>query len=261
VKSLLCVFAALALSGCATVKESTHFVPTESPEEVIRSVNFRKDSVTTFQGSGSISLETPSFVNSVSFEVAIREPDSTKIVFEGPFGIRLASALFTQQHFVFYNSLKNEVTEGDNSQSAMPMMSNVGITPKELLQILTGERRIAAGSAPPDSFYVKDDSYVLQFRKAGQTTQYDIDGKTLTMRSVEVDDSLGNPIITEQYEYDRNEEGDLVPKQIRISYTPSESSLSLSYDSVVLNHDLHNLSLTIPRDAKRHMLDLNNDGR
>ena len=260
-KGSWCILLAIAVGSCAPVKESSRFVPTESPEEIIRLVNLRQEAVRTFQASGSISIETPSFDNSASFDVALRTSDSARITVAGPFGIHLASALFTQHHFVFYNSLKNEVIEGNSAFDAMPMMINVGMTPKEIVEIFTGERRIDFDHFPPDSFFIDGGSYVLLFRKGAGGTKYTVDGKTLTIKNIEVSDSSGNVITTEEYEYTNNDDGAVVPKLIRLIREASESSISLTYDSVLLNHTLPSLTLNIPSDAKRRTIETGNDVR
>jgi hypothetical protein len=237
------------LAGCSSTREAT--LRERLPMgDVIREVNAHARTISTLHGEGTISIETPSFANSASFDVAVkRQPDSVRVVVEGPFGIHLASLLFTADRFTFYNSIKNEAMEGSLSADSIPSFMNLMINPKEMLNTLC-ETRTLDTDAAPDSFYVSGNTYVFEFRKAPLHARYTVDGTNFVVTKIEHLNASGTVETEERYSYDKRKDGIVVPKAIQLEHDGSSSAVSIAYESVEVNTGSEPLTLSIPPDAR-----------
>lgn len=249
-KSLLFFFSMIVISGCASTKESHRRAADLSPQQIIEAVNSHARAITTFQAKGSISVESPSLISSGSFDVWLKKPDSVRVDVKGPFGIRIASALFGQDHYTFYNSFKNEVIEGNIDKGAMPSFMNIQINPKDIVDTFCGARGFFREDVSPDSFSLGDGSYILQFHHDEGTTRYTIDDMTLYVTAVEHIDSAGTVWSEERFDLERQDDGTVIPRSIRLIHERLESSVSLIYESVRFNKPIGELVLNIPSDAR-----------
>ncbi|MDE3059055.1 MAG: DUF4292 domain-containing protein [Bacteroidota bacterium] len=246
---------ALFLAGCASTRVTT-LRETLPMEEVIREVNSRAQTISTLHGEGTVSVETPSFANSASFDVVVkRQPDSVRVVIAGPFGIHLASLLFTPEHFTFYNSIKNEVMEGSLSQEDMPSGNNLPpfvnlfVSPKEILNTLCETRMVETDTAP-DSFYISGGSYIFEFRRPPVRARYTVNGADFVVTKIEHFNASGEKEAEERYSYDKRKDGAIVPKAIQLQHEGTDSAVSIAYESVEINAGSAPLTLPIPPDAR-----------
>jgi outer membrane lipoprotein-sorting protein len=250
-KSLLLICSMIAFSGCAPTKEISPHVRNLSPRQIIDAVNSRSRAIATFHATGSISVESPSFLNSGSFELSMKKPDSVRVDIEGPFGIRVASALFAHGHYTFYNSFRNEVMEGAVDEKNTPSFMNIRINPDDILDMFSGTRGFLPEEILPDSFALGDDSYLLQFQHGAGRTRYYVDDRIVYVVSIEHIDSAGAVWSEEHFDFDRRDDGTIVPQSIRLIHDKLESSVSLVYETVHINTPINGMTLTIPPDARR----------
>ena len=240
----------MILSSCAPTKELHRPIPNRSPQEIIDAVNSRRAEITTFDAKGSISIESPSMINSGSFELWLKKPDSVRVEIEGPFGIRVASALFAGDHYLFYNSFRNEVMTGDLRSDALPMILNMRINPEDLINTFCGVRTFLPQETRPDSFATGEDSYVMFFRHPRVSTRYTVDGNSLAITEIEHVDSTDAVLGEEQFEFQTGKDGATMLQSIRFNENKSESSVSLFYDKVHVNGPVAAMSLSVPPDAR-----------
>ena len=250
-KSLLLFFSIVALSGCASTKEGHRPPANLSPDEVIEAVNRHTRGITTFQANGSISVESPSLSSSGSFDLWLKKPDSLRVDVKGPFGIRIASALFTHDRYVFYNSFKNEVIEGNVNSGEMPSFMDIQLNPKDIIDTFCGARGFFREEVSPDSFSAGDGSYLLQFHHKGGTTRYTVDDAMLYISGIEHVDSAGAVWSEEHFDFGRNDDGTVIPQAIRLIQDKLESSVALTYETVHLNLPINDMELRVPPDARR----------
>ena len=250
-KRVLIFCSVIAISGCAPTKELRGPGTNYSAQQVIAAVNSRRHDVVTLQAKGSISVESPSFASSGSFELRLKRPDSVLVDIEGPFGIHVASALFAKGHYVFYNSFKNEVMEGDVSRGNLPAFMNIRIDPDDVVDMFCGTRAFLPEEIVPDSFTVNDDSYILIFRQKNGATQYSIDNRALLITGIVHVDSAGDVWSEERFEYDRRGDRTAALQSIRLIQDKMHSSVSLFYDDLQLNGPVDPLTLHVPPDARR----------
>jgi hypothetical protein len=250
-KSLLFFFSMIIISGCASTKEAHRHPADLSPRQVIEAVNSHTRAITTFQAKGSISVESPSLISSGSFDLWLKKPDSVRVDIKGPFGIRIASALFAQDHYIFYNSFKNEAIEGDINEGDMPSFMNIQINPKDIVDTFCGARGFFREEVSPDSFSLGDGSFILQFRHGEGTTRYTIDDITLYITAIEHIDSAGTVWSEERFDFERRNDGTVIPQSIHLVHDSLESSVSLIYETVQVNLPINGMGLRIPSDARR----------
>ncbi len=250
-KRVLIFCSLIALSGCAPTKELRRPAANYSAQQVIDAVNSRKHDIATLEAKGSISVESPSFVNSGSFELRLKRPDSVLVDIEGPFGIHVASALFAKGHYMFYNSFKNEVMEGEVTGGNMPAFMNIPIDPDHVIDAFCGTRTFLPEETSPDSFNVSNDSYILFFHKKNGATEYSVDSQALLLTGIVHIDSAGEVWSEERFEYERRGDRTAALQSIRFIQDKMQSSVSLFYDDLELNGPVGSLTLHIPPDARR----------
>jgi Domain of unknown function (DUF4292) len=250
-KRVLVFCSLIALSGCAPTKELSRPAANQSAQQVIDAVNSRRHTVSTLEAKGSISVESPSFASSGSFELRLRRPDSVLVVIEGPFGIHVASALFANGRYTFYNSFKNEVMEGEVKGSTLPAFMNIQLAADDVIDTFCGTRTFLTDETSPDSFTVRENSYVLLFRQKKGSTEYSVDTQALLITGIVHIDSAGDVWSEERFEYDRHADGTSSLQAIRLNQDKMQTSVSLSYDDIQLNGPVGPLVLRVPSDARR----------
>jgi len=238
------------ISGCAPTKELHRPPALRSAAEVIEAVNSHRSEVATLDAKGSISVETPTIVNSGSFELWLKRPDSVRVDVEGPFGIRLASALFAHNRYVLYNSFKNEVVDGVFDENNAPVFMDIRIDPKDVVDTFCGTRGFQAGETTPDSFSIGDDGYSLLFSHNRGRTRYSVDGESLRLTGVEHIDSTGEVSSEEKYRYDQGRDGTVRLQSIELTQEKMQSTVMLFYDHVELNAPVAAMLIEIPPDAR-----------
>jgi len=240
----------IVISGCASTKAANRHAADLSPQQIIESVNSHASAITTFQAKGSISVESPSLMSSGSFELWLKKPDSVRVDVKGPFGIRIGSALFAHDHYTFYNSFKNEVVEGEIHNGEMPSFMNIQIDPKDIIDTFCGARGFFREEVVPDSFSFGDRSFVFLFHHGVGTTRYTIDDMTLYVTAIEHIDSTGTVWSEERFDFERREDGTVIPQSIRLIQNGLESSVSLVYETVHINLPITEMGLKVPADAR-----------
>ena len=241
----------LLLAGCAATREPSQITTDLSPEEIITIVNAQSQTITTMTARGSVTVESPEFSNSANVDIMLRRPDSVRIKVNGPFGIHLASILFSRNHFLLYNSFSNEVMEGDATSDRLPPFLNLHVDAGDILDTFCATRTFDDNEILPDSFIVAGDTYVLKFRHGNQWVGYSVDGTVGRISAITHFDSSGTVSLKEIYEYRQTEEGAIVPQSLAIVQEGLETSISLYYESVTLNSNLRALTFEVPNDARR----------
>jgi hypothetical protein len=245
----------LLLAGCAATREPSQITADLSPEEIIKIVNAQPQTIATMTASGSVSVESPEFSNSANVDIMLRRPDSVRIKVNGPFGIHLASILFSKNHFLLYNSFSNEVMEGDVAFDRLPPFLNLHVDAGDILDTFCATRMFDDDETHPDSFIVTGDTYSLKFRHGNQWVGYSVDGTVGRISTITHIDSAGTISLKEIYEYRQTEDGAIVPQSFAIVQEGLEASISLYYESVTLNNTIRALTLEIPNDARKRLFE------
>ncbi len=241
----------LFLFGCSTTTKITKEVQPLSAEMVMFNVREQYKKISTLQAEGTLSIESPSFSNSASFEMFAHRPDSLLIHITGPFGIDVASASIKKSTILFYNKLNNEYIETD-IEKELPVLFNLPINSKDIIDVFCAKKQLPTFSSQPDSFYYNNNDYTLVFNNKENNRQYNyrIDALSYTIISVQEKQQDGVVLQQEMYEYATNNDGTIIPRSVRIIQENLHSSFALLYDNVQTDVSLPSFSIKIPTNAK-----------
>lgn len=252
----LVVFLAF-ITGCSSERETGRPDNVVTASDIITAVNAQSSSIQTFSAVGSMNIETSRLSQSAGFEIAIKksngtsEPDSLRIAVEGPFGITIARALFTQNRFIAYNALTNTVYTGDAKKGlrAFPFLSDIDT--EVLIDAVSGLRKFNNTLTTPDSFYATSKEYVLQFTKDEYTIKFFVDAQSMKISNVQAYGADGALWWEEWYSYVPLKNGGWQPETARI-HVPSRSTVvELYFDEVSMNIPLSSLSISYPNDVEQ----------
>lgn len=222
-----------------------------SPENIIRRMQINHHEVSTFQASGSISIESQEFTGTASITVAIKSPDSILIKIEGPFGIDIGSMLLTDERFTYYDSHANRVITGPSTSKNIRSILKVDLTFADVMDVLSGATSLWRESKNPDSVSVDDDYLLFVFKKGSMKARYWIDPERSVVIRCEIDEDETGPLIETRYRRFSQFNTVIVPRSITILAQRENRGLSLYYDDVEINNPELDFTFVIPRNAKR----------
>jgi len=240
-----------ALAGCASVPAPTFAGRTLSPGVVQQAVKINRDRVQSLSGSGTISVETLDMAQSGSFELTLRKPDSILVKIEGPFGIRVGSALVTRTGFTFYNSLQNQIVTGPVNEANLTRIFRVSLTFDELLNLFTGGSFLEGDGGSPDSIAIDDNQFVMAYGKASGARRYWIDPVTSLITKIQLTDVKGKLVLEERFDKFKEVGTASLPRQIRLTQHQSHRVVAVAFSSLDVGTDGAPLTIEIPNNAER----------
>lgn len=242
-------FFALFAAGCAAREEALKPELKLSAAEVISSVNNFSASIHTFTAAGSVDVQTPRMAQSASFDLALKKPDSIRLVIEGPFGITVGKALFTRTTFKFYNAFSNTVYEGDTEKGLHMLPTIDGFNAEILMDAMSGVRTFNETHSHPDSFYTVNNSYMLVFTTDTEKILFMVDATSMKITEVKTLSATNTLLREEFYSYEQSTEGVWRPLQVKISLPVENMSVEIFFDTVSINPNIEALLVTFPDDA------------
>ena len=239
----------LLVAGCSSTK---HIVATErtlSPDDVVSRTLARDHRISTLQGEGSITIESPELSNSGSFDVDIRKPDSLRVKLSGPFGIYIGTLAMSPNQFVFFNARENVATVGQPDGRTLRSIFHMTLRFDEILKAFTGEFLSSLSTDSLDRFSVIDDQYVLRFRSTGGIQEYRIDPDRFAVTSYRLLNDEGKPtIIAVASRFDDDREI-VMPGLVRVILPAERRSVTIAYSEIKTNVPVQ-CSFTIPQQAE-----------
>lgn len=214
-------------------------------------VNALPLSIQTFSAVGSVNVETPQMSQSAGFDLAVKKPDSVRIIVEGPFGITVARALFTNHHFVAYNALNNTLYTGDPDKGMKSLPFFAGIEPGVIIDAISGVRRFGDMFSEPDSFTITNDSYVFRFTNGMYRTKISVDARSMRISKVQTYKHDTTLMWEEFYGYIQAGDGSWQPASSKIIVPERLTSVEFLFDEVTINPALSSLTLEFPDDAEQ----------
>jgi len=206
--------------------------------------------VSTFQASGSISIESQEFTGTASITVAIKPPDSILIKIEGPFGIDIGSMLLTKERFTYYDSHTNRVITGLSTPKNIRSLLKVNLTFADVMDVLSGETSLWRESKPPDSVSVDDDQLLFLFKKGSMKVRYWVDPEKSVVTRYEVDQDETGQIFEIHFKRFSDFDAISFPRSISILAQRENRGLSLYYDDVKINKRVLDFTFVVPQNAK-----------
>lgn len=241
----------IIISGCVPSQPTEEFELLPS-ERLTNKLEANRRKIKSFEGSGTIFVNTPSMDNSATFRIVLQKPDSIYLTIMGPFGIELAQALVTKEKFTFYDALKNTAYIGDVNSNALQSIFRINLSFENLLDAFVGSVNLTSNLyRAPDNYYVEDDRYVLTYLDSARTnkTVYKVDVRQLGITDYQLfslDEAL-----TLQGKYSDFEllENLAVPYKIAIENKTDDQKINIEYKKIIVNKKNILIDFKIPDDA------------
>ncbi len=240
----------LIAASCATHKASIGGGRV-SPDRVHEVVLSNQSRMTTAIGKGTIAVETPSFAQSGSFLLSLKKPDTLLITLQGPFGIRVGSALVTRTQFTFYNSLENRLYSGETNTRNLFRVMRVNIGFDDLMNLFTGGIFLRGDGGEPDTAGVEEDQYFFVYRNGSGLHKYYIDPGTLLITRTQALDDQGKLELDQQFLNFQSVDSTTIPFTIRLIQPKERRMISVVYSDLNLNQPDLKLNFSYPQNAKR----------
>lgn len=251
---ILLPFIAALLYGCSVKKEIITADRSFSASEIMMMVNSLPASIQTFTAVGSLNVETPQMSQSAGFDLAVKKPDSIRIIVEGPFGITLGRALFTNHHFVAYNALNNTLYSGDHAKGMKSFPFFSGVESDVLIDAISGVRRFSDAFVTPDSFSIVDETYRFRFTNGMYVTFIFVDPHSMRINHVQTYSLDASLMWEEYYTYVQGKDGLWQPATSKIIVPERMTSIEFMFDEVTFNPVLSSLSIAYPDDAEQILI-------
>lgn len=238
------------VQSCATTT-TTVGTKTFSPDQVHEIVRANQSRVLTIAGDGTISVETPAMAQSGSFILTLRKPDSLLVNLQGPFGIKIGSALLTRKGFQFYNSLQNRLFTGVTNPRNLARVLRVDIDFDDVLNLFTGGIFQREDTGRPDETGKEDGQFTVLYKNAGGNHKYFIDPQTLLITKIQNLDRDGKLEFEQRFLNFQTVDSVLVPFNIRIIQPKERRMVSVVYSDLTLNKQNLHFTFSYPQSAER----------
>jgi hypothetical protein len=249
--SFVLVLFFLSFIGCrttSTLNLGNRSITSAEVQEIARTHHAR---IQTIQGEGRISVETPEIAQSGAFILTLRKPDSVLINLQGPFGIKVGSALVTRTGFSFYNSLENKLITGSTSIENLNRILHVQISFDDLLNIFAGGGFLDDDLRSPDETHIEDDQFVFIYTSHNSSRRYWIEPTSLYIQRIQFLDRSGKLTLEQTFNDFEDVNGIAMPYAIRITQPKTQQMLTLKYSNIMVNVEQLQFTFTIPQNAER----------
>lgn len=239
------------LQGCVPSKP-TEEVEILAADRLVTKLEANRRKIRTFDGSGSISVQTPSFSNSASFNIIVSKPDSIYLSIEGPFGIELANALITKQNFQFYNAMGNTLYRGETSSDILKEIFRLNISFNDLLDALVGSVNLTQRLYKvPDDYMFNQNQYEIAYLDSSEQSKvkYIVDLRDLGIREFTIQSFSGTEILKGIYSGFTSVEGVAIPKRIVITNKKDKQTIEINYSDFKVNDGKTRIKFEYPEDA------------
>ncbi|MFA6026104.1 MAG: DUF4292 domain-containing protein [Ignavibacteriaceae bacterium] len=237
--------------GCSTstTSEEVEILPAD---RLVKRLEANRRKIRSFEGSGTLTIKTPDFSNSASFNVVMIKPDSIYLTINGPFGIELAQALVTKRNFTFYETLSNTVYIGEMNDDVLRNILRINLSFSDLLDAIIGAVNLTDRLYKnPDSYQVQNDKYVVAYKDSLQNTEstYSIDIRNLGITKYTLKSAKGKELFLGEYTNFALTENVATPKRISISNNSEHQYLQIDYKNISANQKNIQIDFKFPTDA------------
>lgn len=240
------------VNGCVPSKpvEDVEILPSE---RLINKLEVNRRRIKSFEGTGTITLNTSTINTTANFRVVMQKPDSISLTILGPFGIELAQALITQDNFVFYDALQNTAYMGKLSDEVLKTIFRIDLSFNDLLDAFIGSVNLTDKLYKnPDKYDVVYDEYVLTYfdYAAGTSTEYKVDVRELGIKNYWLRDMKTNRILLEgAYTKFDLLENVAVPYKVDVINHAQDQEMVIEYKNMIANKKNIIIDFKIPGDA------------
>lgn len=241
----------LIIQGCIPSKP-TDDIELLPSERLINKLEVNRRRVQSFEGSGTINVRAAGVNQSASFKVILQKPDSLYLTIMGPFGIELAQAIVTQNHFIFYDALSNTAYQGEVNSNILQEIFKIDLTFNELMDAFIGSVNLTDNLyRPPSNYNIDYDKYVLTYidPQTMHKTIYRVDIRELGITDYYIFDQNGNEILEGKYSQFDLFENVAVPYKIEVQNKKNNQRVTIDYKSVDVNQNGIVIDFKLPYDA------------
>lgn len=221
-------------------------------DRLIKKLEANRRKIKTFQGSGIINVESEKIDAKATFEVFLKKPDSLKFVIYGPFGIDLAQALITSSEFEFYDEMKNTVYKGRNDNNILNKIFHIDLSFAELIDAFAGAVNLTDKlRIEPDNYKLTDEEYHLTYLDTLNNKQslYQIQISNLAINNFKLYKNKKTLLFDGEYKDFEMFDNVAIPSTVIIQNKINEQKVTIDYRNILVNEDLGNLQLDLPKDV------------
>lgn len=221
-------------------------------ERLINKLEANRRKIKSFDGNGTIVVNTPDMDNSATFRIVLQKPDSIYLTIMGPFGIELAQALVTKENFIFYDALQNTAYTGSVDSDVLKSIFRINLSFDDLMDAFIGSVNLTQNLyRPPDDYFVEGDKYVLAYMDSSRMnkTVYRVDVRQLGITNYQLFDFDGNQKLEGKYSKFELLENVAVPYKIQIQNILDDQKVSIDYKKIAVNKKEIKIDFNLPDDT------------
>jgi outer membrane lipoprotein-sorting protein len=241
----------LLFTGCRTTSSLNLAPRSVSSLDVQEAALSHHSHIHSMFGKGRVTVETPEIAQSGSFILTLQKPDSVLINLQGPFGIKVGSALVTRTEFLFYNSFENQLITGSSTKENLNRILHVQLSFDDLLNLFAGGAFLESDLRTPDETLVEDGQTVFVFTSSKTSRRYWVDPTTLHIQKIQFLDQKGKLVLEQTFDHFEDINGFAVPFTICITQPKGRQMLRFSYSEIQVNAEKVPFTFTIPSNAER----------
>ncbi len=163
----------------------------------------------------------------------------------------MADILLTQETFLIYNSLQNQLIHGTTLRHAIGSLLNLDIDFSDILNLCGGVVPIEHEPAVPSEYSTDDDNYILVFRKPKETSRYWIDPITFSITQIQVQNPEGQLVREVKFSDFRSQNTTWLPFQMKVNDYQGGKSVTLMYTTARVNIQNVTFPFTFPENAEQ----------
>ncbi|GMU86494.1 MAG: hypothetical protein AMXMBFR48_17360 [Ignavibacteriales bacterium] len=239
------------IPGCVPSKP-TEEVEILAADRLVVKLEANRRKIKSFEGNGTISVQSPQFSNSASFRVMVAKPDSVFLAINGPFGIELANALITKKDFQFYNAMGNTLYRGQTDNDLLREIFRINISFTDLMDALVGSVNLTDRLyKTPDDYNYNQNQYDITYndKETGSKIKYIVDMRDLGIREFVINSGEGNELLKGVYSGFKMFEQVPVPQNIRVMNKKDSQEITIEYKEMKVNQPGVKIQFSYPEDA------------
>jgi outer membrane lipoprotein-sorting protein len=248
---LLFVNTLLLITACVPSQPSEDYELLPS-ERLINKLEANRRKIKSFEGNGTIIVNSPELDNTATFRVVLQKPDSLYFTIMGPFGIELAQALVTKEKYIFYDALQNTAYTGSVNSNILQSIFRINLSFGDLLDAFVGSVNLTPNLyRSPDNYLVEGDKYVLTYLDSAREykTVYKVDVRQLGITDYQLFSIDGNQMLEGKYNKFELLENVAVPYKIQIQNILDDQKINIEYRKITVNKKDIQIDFKLPDDA------------
>jgi outer membrane lipoprotein-sorting protein len=221
-------------------------------ERLVNKLEANRRRIKSFEGTGTLVVQSSNAENKASFETSLIKPDSLYLTILGAFGIQLAQTLVTTDNFIFYDDLHNTAYQGQLSEDVLKNIFKIDLPFSDIIDAFVGSVNLTKHLyKQPTKYSVEYDKYTLTYvdSTTNFTSIYKIDIRSLGITSFQVIDPNGDIALDCKYSDFDYIENVAVPYTIDVQNAKEGQSVSIKYKKIRANAADISIDFKVPDDA------------